>query len=85
MHHGVTRCAGDSIYEQNSTASAAILASHHRTPNAACEHLESAKNALLEERHDLVGISEFTNDDWEQLGIQLGIGRRLRRDVRKFK
>ena len=50
-----------------------------------CDDLESAKNALLEERHGLVGISEFTDDDWERLGIQLGIGRRLRRDVRKFK
>ena len=54
-----------------------------------CKDLESAKNALLEERHDLVGISDcisdFTDDDWERLGIQLGIGRRRRRDVRKFK
>ena len=55
-----------------------------RVPSA-CEDLESAKNTLLEERHDLVGISEFTDDDWERLGIQLGIGRRLRRDVHKFK
>ena len=51
---------------------------------SACEDLESAKNALLEERHGLVGISEFTDDDWERLGIQLGIWRRLR-DVREFK
>ena len=50
-----------------------------------CKDLESANNALLEERHDLVGISDFTDDDWERLSIQLGIGRRRRRDVRKFK
>ena len=52
---------------------------------SAREDLKSAKNALLEERHDLVGISEFTNDDWELLGVQLGSGRQLRRDVCKFR
>ena len=52
---------------------------------SAREDLERAKNALLEERHDLVDISELTDNDWERLGVQLGIGRRLRRDVRKFK
>ena len=55
-----------------------------RAPRAR-EDLKSAKNALLKEHHDLVGINEFANDDWEPLGVQLGIGRRLRRDVCKFK
>ena len=52
---------------------------------SAREDPERAKNALLEKRHDLVGISELTDNDWERLGVQLGIGRRLRRGVRKFK
>ena len=55
-----------------------------RAPSAR-EDPERAINELLEERHDLVGISELTDSNWERLGVQLGVGRRLRRDVPKFK
>lgn len=56
-----------------------------RRMSSAQEELEKVLEKLENAFHDLVDLETFTDQDWERLDAPLGLGRRLARDVGKYR
>jgi hypothetical protein len=56
-----------------------------RRVSSARDDLGEVLRMLKDEYHYVEGIKAFTDDDWLRMGVPIGLGRRLARDVRAFK